>query len=157
MSNAVRVIFRRTLSFLILAAVCLVPGVGAARPARAAVTDHVLNIETNRCIDDSFAYGLRAFPCNGLAFQTFDVIPQPDGRWVLRNRATARCIDDSLAYGLRAFPCNNLSFQAFAPRKEPAGFYELRNKATGRCIDDSYAYGLRAFPCNNLSFQRFWL
>ena len=27
------------------------------------------NQATGRCIDDSFAYGLRAFPCNGLTFQ----------------------------------------------------------------------------------------
>jgi hypothetical protein len=145
------------ISFLMLAVACLAPGLAVAHPARAAITTHVLNIETDRCIDDSLAYGLRAFLCNGLAFQTFDTITQADGSWALKNQATNRCIDDSLAYGLRAAPCNGLAFQAFAHYLEPAGFHELRNKVTGRCIDDSFAYGLRAFPCNGMSFQRFWL
>ncbi|MGK4578685.1 hypothetical protein [Kitasatospora sp. HPMI-4] len=34
-------------------------------------TGAIRNLNTGRCIDDSFAYGLRAFGCNGLNYQQF--------------------------------------------------------------------------------------
>ena len=71
------------------------------------------NQNTGRCVDDSFAYGLRAFTCNGMNFQKFNFYQQSNGSWVLQNQNTGRCVDDSLAYGLRAFTCNGMNFQTF--------------------------------------------
>ncbi len=102
------------------------------------------NANTGRCIDDSYAYGLRAFPCNGLTYQQWY---GSNGAW--KNVNTGRCIDDSTAYGLRAFPCNGLNYQRWWGTNG-----HWRNENTGRCIDDSYAYGLRAFGCNGLDYQR---
>lgn len=34
-------------------------------------TGAIKNLNTGRCIDDSSAYGLRAFGCNGLNYQQF--------------------------------------------------------------------------------------
>ncbi|MGP2441194.1 RICIN domain-containing protein [Streptomyces sp. JW3] len=111
----------------------------------AAASYQLRNANTGRCIDDSFAYGLRAYPCNGLDFQKWNL----NGGLEWRNVNTGRCIDDSIAYGLRAVPCNGLNFQQW--------WYDngaQRNVNTGRCIDDSAAYGLRAYSCNGLNYQQ---
>jgi hypothetical protein len=116
----------------------------------------IQNQNTGRCIDDSFAFGLRSFPCNGLSFQQWSVVGFQDGTIHLVNENTGRCIDDSLAFGLRSFPCNGLSFQGWFPGFFSDGTIDLQNQNTGRCIDDSLAFGLRSFPCNGLSFQRWF-
>lgn len=137
-----------------VAAACVTAGaVAHAVPARAATIVAVLqNENTKRCIDDSQAYGLRSYPCNGTNYQ----------KWVLgyygngnsyRNIATGRCIDDSQAYGLRSFPCNNLAYQDWAVNTPASSTDHYWNRATGRCLDDSFSYGLRSFPCNNLNYQ----
>ncbi|MCB5164725.1 RICIN domain-containing protein [Streptomyces bambusae] len=112
------------------------------------------NNATRRCMDDSFAYGLRAFGCNGTDFQQFRF---GDGTYYheLRNKVTGRCIDDSFAYGLRAFTCNSQSYQQWSVSNTTGGT-TFRNRATGRCIDDSLAYGLRAFDCNGMNYQKWW-
>ncbi|QNP75217.1 hypothetical protein IAG44_41315 [Streptomyces roseirectus] len=117
------------------------------------------NNATRRCMDDSFAYGLRAFGCNRLDFQQFR---HSDGIWggdryyhELRNKVTGRCVDDSFAYGLRAFDCNGQAFQQWAVSSGSGGS-TFKNRATGRCVDDSFAYGLRAFDCNGTTFQKWW-
>lgn len=113
------------------------------------------NQNTGRCIDDSQAYGLRAFPCNGLSYQGWHTISGHPGQF--QNQNTGRCIDDSLRYGLRAYPCNdgsyNSGYQYWYISGISAGAVHLRNLKTGRCIDDSFAYGLRAFTCNGLNYQ----
>ncbi|MFD4176292.1 MULTISPECIES: RICIN domain-containing protein [Streptomyces] len=112
------------------------------------------NNATRRCMDDSFAYGLRAHECNRQDFQQFRF---GDGTYFheLRNKVTGRCVDDSFAYGLRAFDCNNQSFQQWSVSNTTGGT-TFKNRATGRCIDDSFAYGLRAFDCNRTNFQKWW-
>ncbi|WP_254069060.1 ricin-type beta-trefoil lectin domain protein [Streptomyces sp. TM32] len=114
------------------------------------------NQNTGRCVDDSFAYGLRAFGCNGLNYQRFNYYSQPDGSWVLQNQNTGRCVDDSFAYGLRAFGCNGLNYQKWRIIYQSDGSASYQNENTGRVIDDSSAYGLRAFGYNGLSYQRFY-
>ena len=126
----------------------------AAAPADALSYHAIQNQNTKRCLDDSFAYGLRAFGCNGLDFQKWAVY-EPAGQnspiWFLKNLATGRCVDDSAAYGLRAFPCNNMNFQQWGtPWFSPS---QMLNMNTKLCLDDSLDYGLRAFPCNNLDYQ----
>ncbi|WP_318212207.1 MULTISPECIES: RICIN domain-containing protein [unclassified Streptomyces] len=112
------------------------------------------NNETRRCMDDSWAEGLRAFPCNGMDFQQFRF---SDGTYYheLRNKETGRCVDDSWAEGLRAFPCNGMNFQQWSVTNGSGGT-TFKNRETGRCIDDSWAEGLRAFPCNGMNFQKWW-
>ena len=120
-------------------------------------TDPVKNVNTGRCIDDSFAYGLRSFGCNGLSYQVWQKLPNSTvTRWAIRNQNTGRCIDDSFAYGLRSFGCNGLNYQSWNIISTSNGGQVLKNDNTGRCIDDSFAYGLRSFGCNGLNYQ-IWL
>ncbi|MFD4628656.1 RICIN domain-containing protein [Streptomyces sp. NPDC058284] len=125
---------------------------GAAHPDS---TGAIKNLNTGRCIDDSGAYGLRAFGCNGLNYQYWAMTGQSNGNWVLKNGNTGRCIDDSGAYGLRSFGCNGLNYQRWALYRNGNGSFTFKNENTGRCIDDSGAYGLRAFGCNGLNYQQF--
>ncbi|QKW17685.1 actinohivin [Kitasatospora sp. NA04385] len=118
------------------------------------------NMATNRCVDDSFDYGLRAFGCNGLNFQRLNFYDQGNDStskmWVLQDQSTGRCLDDSLAYGLRSASCNGLNYQNWRMQYWSDSSRTFINVNTGRCMDDSSAYGLRAYPCNNLTYQRFY-
>jgi hypothetical protein len=116
----------------------------------------VVNRNTGRCMDESWAYGLRAMGCNGLTFQYFSFdATSVAGTYYIRSSETGRCVDDSLAYGLRTYACNGLDFQRWFMYSYD-GATILQNLKTGRCIDDSYAYGLRAFDCNQLSYQHWF-
>lgn len=116
------------------------------------------NVATNRCMDDSFAFGLRAFPCNGGVYQ---YITYESGTFGFRLRfgQTGRCVDDSLAFGLQAFPCNGTRFQQWTARdvfRFPAERVIFHtNFETGRSLDDSLQFGLRSFPQNRTDFQLF--
>jgi hypothetical protein len=116
-----------------------------------------LNRATSRCIDDSFEFGLRAFPCNGLNYQKWynssGAVP-----FALKNAHTGRCIDDSVEFGLRAFPCNGLKYQRWHLNQRVilgTTYFHLGNAMTGRFLDDSVQFGLRSFPGNNLDYQLF--
>lgn len=109
------------------------------------------NFATNRCLDDSFQYGLRAFPCNSLSYQQFRTGPNDN---IFQNLNTGRCIDDSFQYGLRAFPCNGLAYQRWHRYfGNPADQLHFQNEATTGCLDDSFPFGLRTHGCNQLSYQ----
>jgi hypothetical protein len=147
-----------------IGAVTASPAVAAVRVPRSAAADpfgpYVImqNEATNRCLDDSFAFGLRAFPCNRLSYQRWDVAVAVSFTrglsLTLRNQNTRRCLDDSSAFGLRTFPCNFSEYQHFYPLIISLdGGTELINGMTRRCVDDSFAFGLRSYPCNLLSFQ----
>jgi hypothetical protein len=62
------------------------------------------------CLDDSFAFGLRTFPCHAgsnpaSAFQSWHRVATQFGpAW--QNQVTLRCLDDSFQYGLRPFVCH---------------------------------------------------
>ena len=104
---------RRFLTALLMAVGLAATGVVASpQPANAACTwCSYQNLATRRCLDDSFEFGLRSFPCNGLAYQVWQ--PNPSGgtfHW--GNRATGRFMDDS-EFGLRSFQRNNLNYQRF--------------------------------------------
>lgn len=102
----------------VVAASAVIAALSVATPAQARTEVFHFdgqNNATRRCMDDSFAYGLRAFDCNRTDFQQFRF---SDGVWggdryshEVRNKVTGRCIDDSFAYGLRAFDCNGMNFQ----------------------------------------------
>lgn len=127
-----------------------IPDSSSERTAQ--IYQHRRNVETSRCIDDSFAYGLRAFPCNGLTFQGWHKGPIGGGS-LLKNQATGRCLDDSFTFGLRAIPCNSSPYQTWYIESEFGALFSEHNVQTQRCTDDSFAYGLRAFPCNHTTFQ----
>lgn len=124
----------------------------AVRPLDAVETFQ--NENTLRCMDDSTTYGLRAFSCNGLSYQEFNVHVWNDGTRELQNINTGRCVDDSTTYGLRAYPCNSSTYQSWWILHFSDGSIGFQNQNTGRCIDDSASYGLRAFGCNSLNYQR---
>jgi hypothetical protein len=133
--------------------------IGPAAASAQGSTTGLRNAVTNRCVDDSFAYGLRSAACNQQSFQTFDFNKQAAGVYALKNRATGRCVDDSFESGLRAFGCNGGAWQNWEVVYHPGAIRLLRNKATGRCLDDSSA-GLRAFSCHgygspDIAYQMF--
>lgn len=112
----------------------------------------IKNRFTGRCVDDSAAYGLRSFSCNGLDFQRWDRRPSYFPNYALANLNTGSCLDDS-SYGLRAIPCNGYGYQRWLIQDRGNGI-EIQNAQTAKCLDDS-SYGLRTFVCNNTQFQRF--
>jgi hypothetical protein len=67
------------------------------------------NYKTNDCVDDSDAYGLRAYGCNGTNYQFWNAIADSNGTQ-LQNQATGQCLDDSITYGVRVFTCNSTSY-----------------------------------------------
>ncbi|MFB6828387.1 RICIN domain-containing protein [Streptomyces hydrogenans] len=148
----------------VVAATAAIAALTVATPAQARAEVFYFdgqNHETGRCMDDSWAGDLQAWPCNGMDFQQFRF---SDGIWSgeryyheLRNKETGRCIDDSFATekGLRAWPCNGMKFQQWYVTNG-AGGTTFKNRETGRCIDDSWAAGLRAWPCNGMNFQKWW-
>src|ERR1700680_2042999 len=150
---------------LAIAGVLALTGVSVALPSTAfaaaagggasTLESAILNVNTGGCIDDSFTYGLRSFPCNGLSYQDWTLTSQSDGSVTIKNANTGRCIDDSFAYHLRSFTCNNLNYQNWwvTPVYGLNGsfWFQLQNENTGGCIDDSFTYHLRSFGCNLLS------
>jgi hypothetical protein len=76
------------------------------------LTTTLVNQATGRCLDDSNAYGLRAYPCNGGVYQRLQFISNHDALFM---RATGRCVDDSFSYGLRSYPCNSSQYQVWLP------------------------------------------
>jgi hypothetical protein len=107
------------------------------------------NEATGGCLGDSFAYGVRAFSCNGTTYQQWVQVDAGSfgfNNRFMRNVATGRCLDDSAA-GLRTLNCNNLDYQVWIPNSD------IRNRHTGNCLDDS-SYGLRMVPCNGLNYQK---
>ncbi|MER6101620.1 RICIN domain-containing protein [Streptomyces sp. NPDC001832] len=141
----------------LLAAATAVVGLGLTAPSASAaptgangVVETYQNKVTGRCLDDSQA-GLRAFGCNNLPFQQWDVMRIGDLRQ-LRNLATNGCLDDSFAYGLRTVPCYGNKYQQWKPESAPGGI-TLTNAATGRRLDDSLAFGLRPLAPNGTDFQ----
>ena len=70
MAIGTRMIRRATLALTAVIAATCVTSVAAA-PADALSYNAIQNQHTKRCLDDSFAYGLRSFPCNRLNYQSF--------------------------------------------------------------------------------------
>src|ERR1700680_2653238 len=102
---------------LAIAGVLALTGVSVALPSTAfaaaagggasTLESAILNVNTGGCIDDSFTYGLRSFPCNNLSYQNWWVTPVyglNGSFWFqLQNENTGGCIDDSFTYHLRSF------------------------------------------------------
>ncbi|GAB3484822.1 hypothetical protein GCM10027521_25810 [Amycolatopsis cihanbeyliensis] len=132
---------------------------GLSTSASADEWNDLKNENTDRCLDDSFAYGLRPYTCNYGAWQEWELSFTENRTYVIiKNIKTGRCLDDSFRYGLRSYPCNGGDYQEF--RNMPGGpdhggeaLRRFRNNATGRCVDDSVAYGLRGFACNGSGYQ----
>ncbi|WP_228990485.1 RICIN domain-containing protein [Streptomyces sp. DH8] len=77
-------------------------------------TRQLRNVNTQRCIEDSHAHGLRTVgSCSSAAEQSWWIKVWDDGTVRFQNQATLRCIDDS-SLGLRTFACNNLEFQSWS-------------------------------------------
>lgn len=88
---------------------------------------------SGRCLDDSFQYGLRFFPCNNLGYQKFTV-HNLNGPVTLVNQATGRCVWDS-PNGIRATNCDRVSNnQAWYINNWGTGGVGISNRSTGRCI-----------------------
>ncbi|QUQ64481.1 RICIN domain-containing protein [Kutzneria sp. CA-103260] len=120
------------------------------------------------CLDDSNTGpngtdNLRAFTCNGQAWQNWTVIDYANGWAQLENQATKRCLDYSLGSGLRTFPCYQNSFNggwqqwALVNRTTASGGAEQvlksainQENGANTCIDVSSAYGTVGLPCGGI-------
>lgn len=143
---------------VILAAVAL--GLSTAGSATAADAAGLKSQATGRCMDDSFAFSLRTFPCNGTNFQKFTFWPLSNGTFFLQNKATGRCIDDHDGK-IGPAACNGSRFQQwFLVTLSRGGPRMLVNRATNDCIDNRItgANVLQTIPCNSQALpQRFAL
>ncbi|MFC9973172.1 ricin-type beta-trefoil lectin domain protein [Spirillospora sp. NPDC127200] len=129
-------------------------------PGKYQAANRVLTLQnrfTQACLDNSHAYGLRGFPCNGLDFQRWNIILRSNIGSTVTNIATNRCLDDSNEYGLRAITCNGHPGHQEWIVIDNGGYLELRNRQTYRCLDDS-PLGVRTHSCNSQDYQRwkFW-
>lgn len=79
----------------------------------------IKNVNTGQCLDDSTAYGVRAFGCNKASYvngyqkwQPFEWESTASSDYLVQwyNVATSSCLDYSFQYGLRGFGCNTSSF-----------------------------------------------
>jgi hypothetical protein len=154
--NLAKLAFGRTAKTGAALAVAAGLALGLSGTAHAASALTLQNQNTGRCVDDSYAYGLRAFGCNGMSYQKFWFYGQSDGSYVLQNQNTGRCVDDSFDYGLRAFGCNGMNYQKWRITYRSDGSWSLVNENTGRSMDDSYDYGLRSWWVNDMNYQNFW-
>src|SRR5262249_20865876 len=119
------------------------------------------NRATDRCLDDSPAYGLRTTTCNSLSYQRFGLtLDYVDSELhdinTMQNQATGSCVDDSAAYGLRGYFCDqnhdaNRAYQEFKLTPLYSGTWVLQNMATGSCIQDLVK--LSGYFCNGTVFQ----
>jgi hypothetical protein len=132
------------------------PSIGLAAP-----THSIKSMVTGRCLDDSSVYGLRTFPCNGLAYQKFTFWSGPYGTYLLQNQATKRCLYDSLRGGIQARPCTGSSNQHwYLITWARGGPYGFSNRNTSECIDNTWFGGvsvLQTLPCRAVKRQRFYL
>lgn len=154
-SHAVMVSRVRRITVVVIA-ILLTFGFLAIRSpsASAAETEGYKNVATNRCVDHSITYGLRALSCNGTYFQAWRA-GNCDGAYCeIVNVQTGLAIDDSFTYGLRAIARNGLNYQKWA-RVIYSNGVEFVNLNTGRAIDDSFTYGLRSFSRNGSNHQKF--
>ncbi|MFD9003758.1 RICIN domain-containing protein [Streptomyces sp. NPDC059582] len=127
----------------------------------AAPTHSIKSTVTGRCLDDSVAYGLRTFPCNGLAFQKFTFWRGPYGTYLLQNQATKRCLYDGLTSGIQARTCTGSSNQHwYLITWARGGPYGFSNRYTRRCIDTTSFAGvsiLQTLSCSTVNRQKFYL
>lgn len=122
--------------------------------ATAASSGQLRNLKTKWCLDDSFRYGIRAHPCNGMSFQNWIHRAGPNGNWVLQNAETGRCLDDSVNR-LQVLTCNGLPYQRWKAFVDERIAFTFESEETRRCLDDSIN-GLKTLDCNGTDFQRFY-
>lgn len=113
----------------------------------------VFNDHTGRCLDASYSFGIRSYPCNGSVYQEW-IVFTADGGYTrtLMNNATGWCLVDNAA-GVGGVRCNG---QEATNWLFSWGNYALQNTVTLRCLDDSFSYGLRTLSCNGLNYQK-WI
>lgn len=144
-----------------LCGVALVAGVSVT-PASATVMPHgitqdgvyfMVNQGTKRCLDDSKAFGLRMFGCNGQTFQQWRLhgLNESGTAWTIENENTKSCVQGSSTGALFTLPCNGLSVQAwwvgsFMSGDDPVAWFQ--NQKTNACLQDTVAHGLEAVGCN---------
>ncbi len=152
---------RRRLASLV-AALAVLFGIGVpAAPAAAQNAPYdVLENQALRtmCIDDSIAYGLRLFSCNGMDYQKWYIDaswPNPYTPTFFQNVATERCLDDSV-YGLRAFPCNGGVWQVWSPHRWNDGTWQFQNQATGRCLTTDHNGFLTTNTCSSSEWESWY-
>jgi hypothetical protein len=75
-------------------------------------TVRLQNVNTLRCIDDTYDFGLRTWGCNSGQNQSWWVTLWNDGTRRYQNQATGYCISDSTA-GLRHVVCSTSSAQSW--------------------------------------------
>ncbi|WP_426500420.1 helix-turn-helix domain-containing protein [Streptomyces sp. D54] len=117
----------------------------AGAPERSGAARAFVSRATGYCLDSSLDHGLRSYPCNGMSYQRWGVLPGADGTHRLRNHATGLCLEDS-GPAVRARPCDGSTAQTWTLTEREDEAVRLQNASTGRCLDESSA-GVRALPC----------
>lgn len=132
-----------------VAALAVAAGVTVVMGAGTASADSVQtfrNGATGDCLDDSAAYDLRTFTCNGLNYQQWTVHVWGDGTRRLENVQTGNCVYDSDEVVMEA-ACDSSQHESWYVTHWADGGATFENQATGMCLDDSSDYGLRTYPC----------
>ncbi|MFD7665098.1 RICIN domain-containing protein [Streptomyces sp. NPDC059788] len=134
------------LSSAVLLGSALAPTASAAEaPLLADSVQTFGNMATGSCLDDSLAYGLRGFGCNGMDFQKWNVHVWNDATFQFRNINTQRCLyDDGRVLATR--PCNSSREQSWFVTHHGSDSISFQSQATNKCLDDS-EFGLRTIPC----------
>ncbi|NEE01226.1 RICIN domain-containing protein [Phytoactinopolyspora halotolerans] len=114
------------------------------------------NVQTNKCLDHSNRYGVRAIRCNSGLYQVWIPLKASNpNRVVLKNYQTKKCLDHSNRYGLRAIRCNGGTYQEWIDSDFTVypDTGRLINAKTRKCLDHSNRYGIRAINCNGGRYQ----
>ncbi|MFC8342650.1 hypothetical protein [Streptomyces sp. NPDC057280] len=110
------------------------------------------SLGTLRCMDDSFEYGFRTFPCNSGQYQQWDVHVFNDGTRRFQNKITGRCLYDGPA-GFSTQHCDSSENVSWYVIRHHSVRLTFRNQYTDDCIDDSDDSGFRTTGCNGGIYQ----
>lgn len=131
---------RTTRLFAIPAAVAAL--FAAALPASAApafgttAINTLANQQSKRCLDDSFAYGVRTYPCNGTNFQRWSVTNWGDGTREFRNVDTRRCLAADANGTVYTGECDAATDASWYVKWWNDGTFELKNQRHSQCLED---------------------
>jgi hypothetical protein len=112
----------------------------ASTPARTLVAQAIntlANQQSDNCLDDSFAYGVRTYPCNGQNFQQWEVKTWSDGTREFKNVNTKRCIGSDLDGSVWVGECSTSRTVSWYVKWWSDGTFELRNQAWGDCLEET--------------------
>jgi hypothetical protein len=129
----------------VVAALCLIAGTTADTASASSQADPVQtfrNLATGGCLDHNNIDGVRAYPCNGGAWQQWSVHVWGDSTRQLRNVATGKCLDYSELGGdtIVGSPCNTSTSESWYVLYQGVGGIAFKNQFSGRCLSANSGY-----------------